>query len=749
MAREKSKPTAPKQPGGPGPWLRRFPPRWLVMTLALLLSAGALWAVAGDKTGAVFATFAFWVFVLPVVLAAGMLGLLLTEPFARRGIFDNSPWPTGYRMLMATALGLGTFALATLVLGTAHLIEPTGNPWPLLAIPLAAVATGYLAARRFVAGFDRSLFTRRAHRGEWLLLPAAVPVAVLLIAATFPPGSLWHTEAYGFDVMEYHLQLPREYALNNSTAPVTHNVYSYFPSNVEMLYLLLMQFAKVALGADRATGYVGGTYPAQFCHTLMMLLAAGAVALIPIGGDKDKPWLGMTGRTVAVLLFLGVPWTLVTGSLAYNEAGMLLFGTLALGAAWDAGAATDRRARGILVGLLLGLAVGCKMTAGVFFALPVALLYLVRGVKDKTQFRLLLLATTVAAGVYLPWALRAAAYSGGNPVFPLATSLLPRDGWTAEQSARFDKGHATPENLRPPAARLRALADNSLLDGQWSVQPYPMFYTLLNGNEAPAAQLDTWWKRLGLLWLAVPLALAGAFITRPGRTEAGLLLAMLGVQIFAWLFATHAQGRFLLPAAVPLALLVGRGVQGLHSAREAIPVAALRIVAGTIVALHALAAAFILLPETGLLGGAMLPQHNAAPPPAPPIGELFTQVYNMAEVIEHPDGSVEIPPQKILFVGESRAWKYIGDVDYFTVFDNHPFVQALEDPKKAVAWLRTNHVQYVVVNWSEVDRLRASYGFDPAVTRESIAALVPGGGGGVEEMHTQLGANVTVLRVAE
>jgi hypothetical protein len=58
-------------------------------------------------------------------------------------------------------------------------------------------------------------------------------------------------------------------------------------------------------------------------------------------------------------------------------------------------------------------------------------------------------------------------------------------------------------------------------------------------------------------------------------------------------------------------------------------------------------------------------------------------------------------------------------------------------------------VQYVVVNWSEVDRLRASYGFDPAVTRESIAALVPGGGGGVEEMHTQLGANVTVLRVAE
>jgi len=139
----------------------------------------------------------------------------------------------------------------------------------------------------------------------------------------------------------------------------------------------------------------------------------------------------------------------------------------------------------------------------------------------------------------------------------------------------------------------------------------------------------------------------------------------------------------------------------------------------------------------------MLPKHNAAPPP-PPIGEL--RVDNLAADLEHPAGSVEVPPRKILLVGTAWAWMYIGDVDYFTVFDSHPFVRALADPQKAVAWLRDNHVRYVLVNWSEVDRLRGTYGFDPAVTRESIAALVPAG---VQEVPTEMGPNVTILRVAE
>ena len=774
MARPKSTP-APSVPADLAAAAKRgFPPVWLIAALAVLLGSAVIFALAGGKAPAVFATFIHWIFVLPVV-AAAMLGLLVTEPFARRALFAHSPWPNGYRLLTATALGLGVFSLATLALGTIHLVEPAGFPWPPLVIPLAGTVIGYPATRRFAAKLDRSALTRHADRGQWLLILAAVPVAVLLIAATFPPGSLWTTEAHGYDVLEYHLQLPREYALNNSTAPLAHNVYSFFPANVEMLYLLQMQFAKTIMGAERDIGYLWGAFPAQFLHALLMLLAAAAVALFPIGTGKAAPsnagaaaeapppqdpildyaspairvpdtrWFGPTGRAVAVLLFLGVPWTIVTGSLAYNEAGMLLFGTLALGLALDAGNPASRTSRALLVGILLGLSLGCKMTAGVVFALPVALIYCVHAARERRQILALLLAAALAAAVYLPWAARAAFASGGNPVFPLATSLLPRTDWSAEQAARFTQGHAPPAGITAPAAALRQLVQNSLLDSQWSVQPYPVLYALLNAKEDPPADLAAPWKRVGLLWLALPLALAGALITRPGRSDAHILLAVAALQVLVWLLFTHQQARFLLPVAVPLAILAGRGVQGLHTAREQIPIAALRIVAGTLVAFHALGVAFFLLAETGLLGGVMVPPRTAAPP-EPPIGELFSRVVNLAQALEDPDGTVMVPPPKVLLLGEARAWFYTGDVEYFTTFDSHPFLRELADPKRALVWLHDNRVRYLLVNWSEVQRLRNTYGFDPAVTRDAITALVTAG---AEDTHQQAPPAITILRIRE
>ena len=719
-------------------------PRWVLLLIGLALTAAIMAAVAGEEMANVFQTYIYAIFVLPVLLAAWVFGILLTEPFAARGCFEGSPWPIGFRCLAAEALGLGAFALAALALGTLHLVEPAGMAWPLILIPALGFAAGVVPAQRFLKkrGSVPSYLRERAHRGDWLFLLAAVPAAILLIAATFPPGSLWRTEALGYDVMEYHLELPRQYALFNFTAPLHQNVYSYLPANVEMLYLLLMQFAKTVMGADRATGYLWGTFPAQFCHAALMLLTAATLALVPPGG-KEKPWLTATGRAVAVLLFLGVPWTLVTGSLAYNEGGMLFFGTLAIGVALGDG---KTGARGVLAGVLLGLAVGCKMTAGVFFAIPVAAVFLVRAAGDGAQLRALALATLVAVGVYSPWAIRAAIYSSGNPVFPIATSILPKNDWTPQQGERFDRGHAAPEAQRALPARLAALADCSLFDPQWSVQPY----FLLHISDDPPVLLDALWKRLGILWIGLLLALACAFVARAGRGETGLLFMILIIQLLAWLFTTHLQGRFLLPVAIPLALLAGRGVQGLSISAEGIPVAALRIAAGTLVALHALSTVFLLLPEAHLLDG-VVPLRSLPdwyPLPNPPIGNAFAEVFNLAAAVERPnDATADTPPAKTLLVGEARAWRYIGDVDYFTVFDSHPFVEALHaGPDKGAAWLKQNHIRYVLFNWAEIERLRKSYGFDALMTPEIIPGLEKAG---IQDTHAQSGAPLTILRVPE
>ena len=216
---------------------------------------------AGGETQLVFQTCVWAILLLPVVITAWMLGIALTGPFAAAGCFEGSPSPSSYRTIVAIALGLGAFSLGTLLLGTLHLLTIGGKPWPILLLPVAAAAIGFMPTRNLLQQPGNSRPTARP--GDWLMLIAAVPVAMMIIAATFPPGSLWISEAHGYDVLEYHLELPREFADLNSTAPLAHNVYSYFPANIEMLYLMLTQLAKIAMSGRQPS--VGGVSRCSFC----------------------------------------------------------------------------------------------------------------------------------------------------------------------------------------------------------------------------------------------------------------------------------------------------------------------------------------------------------------------------------------------------------------------------------------------------------------------------------------------------
>jgi hypothetical protein len=654
-----------------------------------------------------------------------------------------------FRVLVGLALGLGCFSLGMLLLGTVGLIEPgvlarkDGETWVPALLLLIAAGAGFLPTRSFLQTFNRVPFRKRIGRGEWMILLAAVPIAIMCIAATYPPGTLWGSEGLGYDVREYHLQLPREYAAANSTAPLGHNVYSWFPANVEMLYLLAMQLAKFAMrgggggiGGILGTSHLWGVYPAQVLHVSLMLAAIASIAVAPLR-------IGTIARVVAMLLLVSIPWTIVTGSLAYNEGGMLLFGILALGLALGP-SENASGARALLIGILLGLAVGCKMTAGVFFALPVAAVLIWRGIvhaqtqKKKWRHAIgrLTIATAAAAVIYAPWAIRAAIYSGGNPVFPLATRWLPKDDWTPQQTDRFDRGHTAlianqPVRLFDIPARTAALARQSVMDAQWS----PGWASIYEwAGEKPD---DAWWKHVGILWIIAPLAVVLAILSglrqRPGEgphdapPSISLLIA-LGVQALAWLFLTHLQSRFLLPAAVPLSLLVGIGAAGLGEGVGGLAIGALRIIICAVVAVQALCCAFLLLPEASLFGGSVA--RGNAPPRPQPIGQLFERRWNWALFIEGSQGreiplNREPPLEKTLLVGDAAPLFQEGPIVYSTVFDKNPLGEALRrgGPEAAFRWLRADGIRYVVIDWSEIKRLRDTYGFDSAITPEAIKAL--------------------------
>ena len=117
---------------------------------------------------------------------------------------------------------------------------------------------------RWRGEIERRWLAGRARWG-WLLLLGVPFVSVMTVGAMLPPYLLWTPdEPHGYDVVEYHLQVPREWYEAGRIIPLHHNVFSFFPFNVEMHYLLAMHLRG---------GPWAGMYLATLMHGAMILLS--------------------------------------------------------------------------------------------------------------------------------------------------------------------------------------------------------------------------------------------------------------------------------------------------------------------------------------------------------------------------------------------------------------------------------------------------------------------------------------------
>lgn len=485
----------------------------------------------------------------------------------------------GALVLRAVGVGAGAERLA-LVLGVGlsvqlavgHAINCVGGWMPGVAWNIAALVPcviGCAAAIGVVRRLDWGAFVG-AERSYSVLalagLATALATAVLIVAACNPPGVLWGSEFGGFDALSYHLQLPQEWLAAGRVAPVTHNVYSYLPSYIESAFVTLGLWGFVPRSsADGVQGLLAGegsmALSCQLLHAGFALAAAWMIA----GAARDasrRVWGDAGGGLVAGVFALGVPWVVVTGSLAYNEMGVNALFAAALIAALDERMSPG--AKGALAGWLVGVACGVKPTALFFAAPPVGLvLLIVCGSGGWKKSATATMGAVIAGGVALaPWMLRNYA-ACGNPVFPYLHGVFGESHWTAEQFARFASAHHF-EGSWMDRVRLLVLADandpaglrhRGLMHSQWSVFPFAVLGAI---GVCGAAG----WRR-GVVW-----ALVG-----------GVLL-----QIAAWLAVTHLQSRFLAPLVVPGSVLIGvatarlaRGV-GVSWARASLATAAVLLV---------------------------------------------------------------------------------------------------------------------------------------------------------------------------
>jgi len=483
---------------------------WLVIVFAYTWPAGAMTLYRLIVDGGAL--------LLWLIAAVGLGSWALPIFRSRDGIEDQG----ALHLATLAALGLGAFSLITLALGLAGRLNQSTAIGLLGVGILAAIAR---VVRTGWRGEDEQRWLASRARWGWLLLLAVPFISIMTVGALLPPYLLWTpNEPHGYDVVEYHLQVPREWYEAGRIIPLHHNVFSFFPFNVEMHYLLAMHLRG---------GPWAGMYLATLMHGAMILLSVLAACGFARHLSRNTPQAAIA-PVLAGLAMLTTPWLTQLGAIAYDEGGFLLFGTLAIGWAAVALREPDRRiARFTLAGVMAGLACGVKLTAvpEVFVAIAVVSLALLIFARDRDAQSLpRRVAGPFAFGVagllcFSPWLIRTYAWSG-NPVFPELAPILGRGEFSPAQVERWQRAHAPQPAQRPLSARFHALGTELLWSWQYG-------YVLL-----PLALLSIAWN-----WREPDVWFLGAML---------FLLAVF------WLGFTHLQSRFLILIVPICALLIAR-----------------------------------------------------------------------------------------------------------------------------------------------------------------------------------------------
>ncbi len=610
--------------------------------------------------------------------------------------------PALQNVLLSTGLGFGLLTIITLILGAVGGLTQI-TAWLLV---LAGVIAGLSRIYRRGQTLAELLASATKHDSELgnpqrtifdhlssvlTVLALVFPLALTLFGATLPPGMLWNDENRAYDVLEYHLQCPREYYDAGHIHFLPHNVYASFPQQVETLYLLLMHLAG---------GHLNAAVPAQLLHATFGILAALAVAAW--APNRRARWL--------TLLVVGaVPWIAYLGCLAYVENGLLFYAALAGGLLLDAVRQSAPASQAMLwplilaAGLFAGFAGGCKYTALVLVAvaLAIALVLTIRG-SLIARIRAGILFTLATTAAFSPWLIRNAAFTG-NPVYPFAYEWFGGAAWSVEQDQRWDITHALPTDQRDPASRLRGLF-----------------------IELPASA-----RFGGGIFL---LALVG--LIRTCNRQAALLSIWIVTGLAAWVVLTHMPGRFVVPLIAPLGLLAARSWPGASTDKRSRTGSAAILLIATATAAFGNYTLYRLLDDQRTWWA----RFGVALDQLPGATEQFAQVNEINQHVP-PDGYVWL-------VGEARAFYIQPRYHYTVVYNRDPWLTAAHDatPAEAVAWLHTQNVTHVVFSWSEIERLREPYGFPPFVTPAWVNRLSEHG---LRRVHRAADGNDVYLEIFE
>lgn len=704
-------------------------PKFPMLFTGLTLVSALAWAgvASGNPLGGMVALVfklvtSAWMPAVYLVASLGV-GLALTTKFIRStyGSRDSaSPSGTASRTL-ALCVGVAAMLTLTHVLGWSGLLGGTKGPF----VAWVPVVVGFVLALRPLSRWWEEAKTAPTPSKWWLLVAPAF--GLMLACACSTPGWLWGSEFGGFDALSYHLQLPQEWMALGRVQPLHHNVYSYLPSYLETAFLhcsLLSFPPRTASDADWGVGLVAregqGLIAAQLLHAMFGMLAALALGramtrlaerMQGAGSLKlEEPRVGASlAGALTAGLFAWTPWSIVTGTLAYNEMAMLLF---AAGVVVALAADLSAPARWCVCAMFIGAACGAKLTAILFLGVPTAIA-LVAMTPKRDVVKPALLGAVVGAAMLSPWMVRNAMDSG-NPVFPFAAGIFHNSTggtghWTAEQVARFSSAHhfsgSLVDRLRlsvlptPDPGNPQNVVHRGLMHPQW-------------GWLFPIAGLAV----VGILprWQAMPRFARGATL---------LLLTTVVVQLGLWLFTTHIQSRFLLPLLPACAALVGLCIALIDAHNHRSGAAVVLMGAQAFFAYNTLAQ------QNQTNKGGAIPLYGITVGASERTGQIFARgTPAIEDTLDAPQwlNNSQLATTRLLLVGDVLPLYYRTRPVYATTWDEHPLARVIaahpDDPQAVSISLREEGYEFVLLNLAEIARYDRSGFLDP---RLSPAMLKP------------------------
>jgi len=599
---------------------------------------------------------------------------------------------------LAIALGLGMLSLTTFLVGCAGFLRPAAG----MIIALSFwIAVGILSCVK--SGKCRiALRASAVDSGQTLVVPLMRRMVqlmqLILVVCCFYYSVAAAMAPLEFDVLEYHLQAPKEFWQQGSIQFLPHNIYANMPLGIEMHALAWMSLIG---GSD---GWWWGALVGKVIIGWMAPLTAWllAASLLEYSQREQATDIerdhGLLVALGAAVLYLTLPGIAEVSQFGQIDAafGLYLLATAVVAFYYAFGIESgNRRTTAVLLGLFAGLAFTAKYPGLMFAVVPAWTVVFIKQYRRPIDVRALCLQSAyLALGILIsagPWLAKNAVLCG-NPVYPLAGSLFGGRTLDREKIEQWQRAHAIPAlkdtegnevrySWRQAIAALQQLAYKSPI-------PSSIFVPMLVLGIFCSPRRETWWW---LCWLAGGLAV--------------------------WWFMSHRLDRFWLPLLPIACWLASQATLPLFKMAAGIPLAVIL----TIGISHSLL-------------------FFASPPSNDPRYLVSLQAQRRDWKGEEPTRVSKVigwlnenlqSGDRVLMVGQAAVFDLAVPFDYSTCFDESKWdvvtgaVDAAERRKK----FNELGITHVCIHWGEIERYRSpgNYGFRSKITQQQVTEFLAAG----------------------